>query len=123
MSDVDATISPEHIKTALEIREPEWLLAHLLLNDVVFLNTHWARDGVTILVNCNDGFGPYADCERIKLDEIETLYQLWQRDSIYGSLAWVIAKRKERTWAHKKIDDRMTARGWDVEALVRGQLP
>jgi hypothetical protein len=123
MSDVDATISPEHIKTALEIREPEWLLAHLLLNDVVFLNTHWARDGVTILVNCNDCFGPYADCERIKLDEIETLYQLWQRDSIYGSLAWVIAKRKERTWAHKKIDDRMTARGWDVEALVRGQLP
>jgi hypothetical protein len=121
MSDVDATISPEHIKTALEIREPEWLLAHLLLNDIVFLNTHWAekawpeeaRDGVVIVVNCNDCFGPYADCERIKLDEIETLYRLWQRDSIYGSLAWVIAKRKERTWAHKKIDDRMTARGWD----------
>ena len=131
MSDIESTISPEFITTALEIHEPEWLLAHLLLNDVVFLNTNWsekewsaeARDGVILLVTCNDCFGPYADCERIKLAEIEELYRLWQRDPIYGSLAWVIAKRKERTWAHKKIDVRMAARGWDVEALVRGQLP
>lgn len=131
MSDVENTISPEHTATALEIHEPEWLLAHLLLNNVVFLNTHWAekawpaeaRDGVILLVNCNDCFGPYADCEAIKLAELETLYRLWQRDSSYGPLAWVIAKRKEPTWAHKKIDERMTPRGWDVEALVRGQLP
>ena len=131
MSDVDSTITAEHIATSLEIHEPEWLLAHLLLNDVVFLNTHWsekewteeARDGVVLLINCNDCFGPYADCERIKLSEIEALYRLWQRDPIYGPLAWVIAKRKERTWAHKKIDVRMTDRGWDVEALVQGQLP
>lgn len=130
VSDVESTITPEYIATALEIHEPEWLLAHLLLNDVVFLNTNWsekewaeeARDGVVLLVNCNDCFGPYADCERIKLAEIEELYRLWQRDPIYGSLAWVIAKRKERTWAHKKIDVRMTALGWDVEALVRGDL-
>ena len=131
MSDVDNTITAEHIATSLEIHEPEWLLAHLLLNNVVFLNTHWAendwseeaRDGVVILINCNDCFGPYADCERIKLSEIEALYRLWQRDPIYGPLAWVIAKRKERTWAHKKIDLRMTDRGWDIEALVQGQLP
>ena len=131
MSEVDSTITAECIATALEIHEPEWLLAHLLFNDVVFLNTNWseqewsaeARDGVILLVNCNDCFGPYADCARIKLAEIEVLYRLWQHDPIYGSLAWVIAKRKERTWARKKIDARMAARGWDVEALVRGQLP
>jgi len=131
MGDIERTISPEFITVALEIHEPEWLLAHLLLNNVVFLNTHWAekdwpaeaQDGVILLVNCNDCFGPYADCERIKLEEIEALYRLWQRDPIYGSLAWVIAKRKERTWAHKKIDERMAARGWDFEALVQGQLP
>lgn len=76
-----------------------------------------------ILINCNDCFGPYADCERIQLAEIEALYRLWQRDPIYGPLAWVIAKRKERTWGHKKIDARMIARGWDVEALVQGRLP
>lgn len=130
-AEVDHTITAECIATALEIHEPEWLLAHLLLNDVVFLNTHWAekewpeeaREGVIILINCNDCFGPYADCERIKLADIEALYRLWQRDPIYGSLAWVIAKRKERTWAHKKIDARMEARGWNVEALVQGQLP
>jgi len=116
---------------ALEFHQPEWLLAHLLLNDVVFLNTHWsedawpaeARDGVIVLVNCNDCFGPCADCERIKLAEIEVLYRLWQRDAIYGPIAWVIARRRERPWAHKKIAERMTERGWDVEALVRGQLP
>ena len=131
MSDIESTISPECISTALEIHEPEWLLAHLLLNNVVFLNTHWsekewpeeARDGVVIAVICNDCFGPYADCERIKLEEIEVLYRLWQCDPIYGPLAWVIAKRKERTWAHKKIDERMAARGWNVEDLVSGQLP
>lgn len=131
MSDVESTISSDCIAIALEIHEPEQLLAHLLLNHVVFLNTHWseetwpaeAREGVIILVICNDCFGPYADCESIKLAEIEELYRLWQRDPIYGSLAWVIAKRKEHTWSHKKIEERMTARGWDVEALVRGQLP
>jgi hypothetical protein len=131
MSDVESLISPETIAIALEFHQPEQLLAHLLLNDVVFLNTHWsedawpaeARDGVVILVNCNDCFGPCADCERIKLAEIETLYRLWQRDPIYGPIAWVIARRKERTWSHKKIDERMLERGWDVEALVRGQLP
>jgi hypothetical protein len=130
MSDIDNTITPAHIETSFSIREPEWLLAHLLLNTVVFLNTHWsekewpaeAREGVVILINCNDCFGPYADCEPIKLSEIEALYRLWQRDPFYGSLAWVIAKRKERTWPHKKIDERMIARGWDVEALVRGEL-
>ena len=129
--DVDSTITAECIETALTLHEPEQLLAHLLINDVVFLNTHWAekewseeaRDGVIILINCNDCFGPYADCDRIKLAEIEVLYRLWQRDAIYGPLAWVIAKRKESPWAHKKIDARMAARGWDVETLVRGQLP
>jgi hypothetical protein len=131
MSAVDSTISPECIATALEIHEPEWLLAHLLLNDVVFLNTHWsekewpdeARSGVVILINCNDFFGPYADCERIKLDEIETVYKLWQRDPYYGHLAWIIAKRKERPWSHRKFAERMIERGWDVDALVSGQLP
>jgi hypothetical protein len=128
---INQAISPECIATVLKLHEPEWLLAHLLLNDVVFLNTHWsekewpaeARDGMIILINCNDCFGPYADCERVKLAEIETLYRLWQRDSNFGPLAWVIAKRKMCTWVHKRIDERMAARGWDVEALVRGQLP
>ena len=131
MSEIENAITPEFIATALEIHEPEWLLAHLLLNGVVFLNTHWsektwsedAREGVVILVNCNDCFGPCADCERIKLNEIEALYRLWQRDPIYGPLAWVIARRKEPTWPHKKIDERMAARGWDVQALLRGELP
>jgi len=131
MSEVDYTFTGDVIKTALEIKEPEWLLAHLLLNDVVFVNTHWsektwpeeARDGFIVLVNCNDCFGPYADCERIKYDEIRTLYLLWQRDPMYGPLAWVMAKRKEPTWAHKKIDERMVERGWDVAALLRGELP
>lgn len=131
MNSVDDTFTPDHIKTALAIKEPEWLLAHLLLNGVVFLNTHWSEDtwpeearaGVIILVNCNDCFGPYADCERIQLAEIETLYRLWQHDPVYGSLAWVMAKRKERTWVHKTHDALMAERGWDIEALVRGELP
>jgi hypothetical protein len=131
VSEVDHTFTPEYIQTALEIHEPEWLIGHLLLNDVLFLNTNWsekdwpeeARNGVLLLVICNDCFGPCADCERIQLGQIETLYRLWQRDPIYGPIAWVIAKRKERPWAHKKIGERMTDRGWDVEALVRGELP
>ena len=131
MSDIENTFTEETIKVAMEIDEPEWLLAHLLLNDVVFINTNWsekewteeAREGFIVLVTCNDSFGPYADCERIRYKEIKTLYRLWRHDPFYGSLAWVMAKRKEPTWAHKKIDERMKARGWDVEALLQGQLP
>ena len=131
MSEVDYAITEEEIQFSLEYKEPEWILAHLLINSVVFLNTNWsekewpeeAKRGVVLLVNCNDCFGPYADCERISLDELSTLYRLWRRDPSYGPIAWVMAKRKQATWAHKKIDERMTAKGWDVEALARGELP
>lgn len=131
MEDIDFCITPEHIQISFEIKEPEYLLAHLLLNNVLFVNTHWtkkdwpqeAQEGVVLLVICNDCFGPYADAESIQLNEIDTFYKLWQRDPIYGPLAWVMSKRKTPTWAHKKIDERMREKGWDIEALIRGELP
>ena len=131
MSDIDYTLTEEEIQFSLEYKEPGSLVAHLLINDVLFLNTNWsekewpeeARHGVILLINCNDCFGPYADCERIQLNEISILYKLWRRDPDYGPIAWVMAKRKQRTWSHKKIEERMKELGWDIDALVRGELP
>lgn len=126
--EIDWALTEKEIEVALEIREPEWLLAHLLINSVVFLNTNWnqtdwpeeAKQGIVVLVNCNDSFGPYADCERLQHADLVLLYRLWRRDPIYGPLAWCIAQRKTPPW---RARERMQEAGWDVDALVRGELP
>ncbi len=131
LDETETVVTDDHIRTALDTDEPERLLAHLLLDGVVFLNTHWreeswpaeARTGIVILVLCNDQFGPGSDAERIQLDEIKILYRMWMRDPMFGPLAWVIAKRKQPPWPRRKTEERMMGVGWDVDALVRGELP
>lgn len=84
----------------------------------------WRTDGsyapVTILVNCNDFFGPGADAERIPrtqeaLDALEQAYadcaavkepihgrpDLFTTQAIYGSLLWAARHRNEGPWARK----------------------
>lgn len=130
---IDYTVDEEMIQfhLGLEHCEPDLLIAHLLINSVIFLNTHWdektwpeaARDGIVMLINVNDTFGPYADCERITYDEIERFYRMWRKDPLYAAVAWVMAKRKVRPWQRKAPDERLVALGYDVEALLRGELP
>jgi hypothetical protein len=82
--------------------EPDYLLAHLIINNIIFCNDGWWfkkegkgwQDGYTTLhVNCNDFFVPAADAEDITYSEIEDLYRMWEKDPSMGVYQWVAKKR------------------------------
>lgn len=78
------------------------VLALLLSEGIVFLNNHWWREDFTeeqkqlfsISVNINDVFGPGADAEEIGYNELEELFNYWEKDPEYGPLIFVAKKRK-----------------------------
>lgn len=109
--------------------ETEGALAHLLLNEVICLNSHWwekewpeaARKRTSLNVNCNDVFAwGCADAESIDFDEIETLYRMWTKDPSWGPAVWCLIKRNEMP--QKPVEDRIRAGGiWDLDALGLGK--
>ena len=127
MSDVEWTIDPKTIAVELEIKECETLLAHLILNSVVFINSSAGFVGpgagpINVLVLCSDTFAyACADCEILAYDQIPVLYRLWQREPDYGAIAWCMAQRCEMPI--KPCADRMRELGYDLDALMRGELP
>lgn len=128
-NEIHSTIDADMIAAELEYGEHEHLLAHLLINEVVFLNAHNAAffkggkcEGVSVNVICSDTFSyACADCETLDYDQIPVLYRMWQKDPLYGATAWCVVRRKE--FPIKPVAGRMVERGYDVEALVRGELP
>lgn len=82
--------------------EIEYLLAHLILNDVIFCNNgwwnkNWPKDAISLHVNCNDIFmWGSADAEDITYSEINELYNMWKKDENWGPAVWCIKKRKQR---------------------------
>ena len=87
------------IKTDFEEND---VLALFLSEGVIFINNHWWRKDFTeeqkqlfsINVNVNDVFGPGADAEEIGYNELEDLFNHWQKDSEYGPIVFVAKKRK-----------------------------
>jgi hypothetical protein len=128
-TEIHSTIDADMIALELEHGEYEHLLAHLLINEVAFLNTHNAAffkggrdEGISVNVLCSDTFSyACADCERLDYDQIPVLYRLWQKDPTWAGTVWSVARRKERPIA--PVAKRMAERGYDVDALVRGELP
>lgn len=88
-----------------EYDEIEYKVAHLLINNILFLNNgwwfkeegkSWPEDFVTFHVNCNDIFAwGCADSEDITYSEISDLYKMWKKDEHLGVAAWCIKKRKQ----------------------------
>lgn len=77
-------------------------LSYLLLNDIMFLNTHWykkdwseeAKNTTSLVVNCNDVFAwGCADAEEVTLKDLKDLYYHVKKDKNYGSIVWCIKKR------------------------------
>lgn len=110
-----------------EIRfEAEQGLAMLLLNEVVFLNSHhwetdWpaeARAAAYLGVNCNDVFAwGCSDAEGAAYADLEAVYAHWRKDPHWGTAIWCMIKRREMPQrpAEKRIRD---AGIWDLDTLV-----
>lgn len=105
--------------------EPTLALAHLLINEVVFINRlHWRDDvpedvkqNITVFVNCNDVFAwGCADSEDLPLHELENLYRMWLKDPAWGSAVWCMQKR---SWMPQKpVEKRIRAAGiWDLDRM------
>lgn len=145
MSDIEWTIKPEDIEWEMtweprdlhpdkppkeRVFEADGALAHLLTNSVCFLSNYWierewpaeAQTAINVLVICSDTFAyACADCERLPYDQIEPLYRLWRKDPRWGPTAWAVTRRKERPIP--PVVRGLTDAGYDVEALLRAELP
>jgi len=97
-------------------------LAHLLLNEVVFLNSPWwlkdvpepVKDATNVFVDCSDVFAwACADAETLPYSEIENVYRLWRADPQWGAAKWCAIQRKQQP--QKPVIDRMKKAGvWDT---------
>lgn len=101
------------------------MLSALLVSEVIFLNSHWwkedwpedARETTSLCVNCSDVFAyACADAEALKYDEIEDLFDHWQRDPLWGPAVWCIKKRKQ--YPQKRVADAIRKTGlWDLDNM------
>jgi len=105
--------------------EEEQALAFLLSTDVLFLNTHWYKKDwneeqqslFCVLVNCNDVFyWGSADAEEIKSDDMNTLWNYYCKDKIWGPAIWCI---KQRGMMPQKpvYDDIMEKGTWNLDKM------
>ena len=106
-----------------EIFVPETALAHLLMNRVVFLNTHhlekdWpvkAQQSLVLYVNCNDTFAwGCSDAEDVSFNELESLYKMW-KDYPLGADLWCMIKRREMP--QKEVELLIRKEGFDLDAF------
>jgi len=138
MTDIQNTINPEDVEWIMKWDEKnpdkppkefifviDKALAHLLLNEVIFTNTHhwekeWpqrARETTALCVLCNDVFAwACSDAECIGRYEIECLYRLWSHEPEWGGAAWCIFKRK--MLPQGPVYEQMEKAGWDINWLM-----
>ena len=98
-------------------------LAHLLANDVLFVNTFplWNDKTKqpepatsTLFVLCNELFGPGADCEEIPYSSIESIYRAFDANGPRGVLRWCCLHRGQRP--SPRIESLWRELGiWDAE--------
>ena len=99
----------------------EDILALLLMNGVLFPNQ---RNGtINLYVNCSDIFlWASADAENLPIDEIDDLYKMWRKDTVWGAAKWCILKRK---WMPQEpvLIAMKEAGAWDIdEKLLKGNI-
>ena len=101
-------------------------LAHLLVNEAVFINSNWWRkdwpelacEGIGVFVDCSDIFEwGCADGEPLPFDEIESLYRMWKKDPHWGGAVWCIMRRK--IGPQRPVADRIAKAGiWDLPEMM-----
>ncbi len=115
--------------------EPDKAVAHLLLNDVIFLNSNWWRapgerkhtgwtaeeaELISVNVDCSDVFAwGCSDAETLPYDEVENLYRAWKKDPGWGPAVWCMMRRNQMP--QKPVEDAIRTAGiWDIDALKLG---
>jgi len=103
----------------------EAMVAYLLDQDILFLNNYqyfqdWNNQmgdkTMCLFVNCNDVFAwACADAESVTLTELPHLFELVQKNYVWGSTIWTCLKRKRQP--QKTIKDRMVKLGIWTEEL------
>ena len=111
--------------------EEDYALAHLLINDVVFLNSNWWKDSwpdeakkaFSINVNTNDVFAwGCADAESIKFEELQEVYDYWKKDPSWGTAVWAI--KKHNMMPQKPVYDYIMKGGiWDLDSMELERNP
>jgi hypothetical protein len=131
-TEIQHTIKDDDIEWTMEwpdrpdeqVFEKEPALALMLLNEVVFLNSHWFQEDlpekfqrqISVNVNCNDVFmWGCADADPLPYAEIDNLYRLWRKGP-WGSAIWCMIQRKEMP--QKPVENAIRQTGvWDLDAL------
>jgi hypothetical protein len=99
---VDKDIAKEVCGDEAVHKAQPYMLAALLAAQVIFLNSHhwekeWPEDAqrtVALCVGCSDVFAwACADAEGLEYSEIESLFDDWQKDPVWGSAVWCMKKR------------------------------
>lgn len=116
-------------KPATEVMfEKEKALALLLINDVIFLNSHWwekewleeAQKLTSLNVNCNDVFAwGCADSEEVMYCQLKDLYDLWRRHPGFGHELWCMLQRKEMP--QRPVAESIRNAGFDLDAFREEQ--
>lgn len=112
-------------------REPEKALAALLAAEAVFLNTNWsekdwpeeARKTLVVYATCNDVFvWGCADAEDVSYDDINDLFDHWQRDPRWGVAVWCIKRRG--LMPQPPVERTIRCGGiWDLDAMGLAESP
>lgn len=80
-------------------------LARLLAEEVVYINCfHWKKEWpeeaqklTGLFVNCNDIFAwACSDAELLLYEDIQSLYDAWSADPIWGPAKWCAVKRNQK---------------------------
>lgn len=109
------------------IFEKEVALAILLLNDVVFLNSHWwmkdegwpeaACRRPSLNVNVNDVLAwAAADAYTMDYRDIREVYEHWERDPVWGTAVWYC--KKENMMPQSSVAQAIREAGlWDIDNM------
>lgn len=116
-------------------------LAVLLIEEVIFLNNHWwmsatrsdkffkekldnpwpeeACKTFSLNVNCNDVFAwGCSDAEECFYDDLEDVFNHWEKDRVWGPAIWCIKKRNQMP--QKPVYESIMKAGiWNLDEIVK----
>jgi hypothetical protein len=109
--------------------ERDQALALMLINNVIFTNSHWyeddwpqrAKDSIGVVVDCSDVFAwGCADGQDLPFDEIENLYRMWRKGPRWGPAVWCMIQRNQMP--QPPVEDAIRKEGiWQLDQFNLGK--